>query len=99
MHGDCQCLVAVAERSEHKERKGIDNLATPEPSCSVKTPTVLTCLPAREPPQKLRGLGEFFCGGAGETFPCWVWATPKVFCTLQRALAEPTSPSAERTLW
>ena len=40
---------------------------TPRPSWIVKTVTVLTCLPAREPPQKMRGLGEFFFGrGQGE---------------------------------
>lgn len=30
--GGCQCLGAVPDRREDKERKGIDNLTTPEPS-------------------------------------------------------------------
>ena len=39
----------------------------------------MTCQPAREPPQKVRGLGELFGGGRGETFPSWVWAKPMIF--------------------
>lgn len=37
-------------------------------------------------PSKFEGVGGVFCGGAGETFPCWVWATPKVFarCSVHR---------------
>lgn len=54
--------------SEHKERKGVDKQSTPEPSW-LGTNHVCSCLPAREPPQKVRGLGELFGGGRGETFP------------------------------
>lgn len=65
----CQFEFAVADRREHKEQIQIDNLTTPKPSWHCQN-FVLTCLPAREPPQKLRGLGEFLDGVKGKISPC-----------------------------
>jgi len=52
-------------------------LPNPNPLGIAKT-FVFACRPAREPPQKVRGLGEFFGRGRGGISPSWVWAKPKV---------------------
>lgn len=76
--------------SEHKERKGIDRITAPEPSW-LGTNSVCSCLPARESPQKLRGLGEFFMRGQGGKFPLQVWTASKVFCHALAWSAKPRS--------
>ena len=68
----------------------------------VLTLAVRTCLPAREPPQKVRGLGEFFDWGRGEVFPSWVWATPKVLASQNLHFAHGTCQNSEKVtllLW